>query len=175
MPPSTTDGAPPVQAFIGLGANLGNAHATLQAALTALDTLPHTVLRQSSSVYRSAPIDSSGPDYLNAVAWLDTRLDPHELLAELLRIEQAHGRERTRRNAPRTLDLDLLLYADHVIATPELTVPHPRLHLRAFVLVPLAEIAPTLQIPGLGAIGQWLPGVAGQAIERFSGAAAIDN
>ena len=167
MPPSTIEAAPPVRAFIGLGANLGNAHATLQAALCALDTLPHTVLRQSSSVYRSAPIDSSGPDYLNAVAWLDTRLDPHELLAELLRIEQAHGRERTRRNAPRTLDLDLLLYGEQRIDSATLTVPHPRLHERAFVVRPLAEIAPEQVVPGFGRASDLLLRVAGQRADRL--------
>ena len=163
------------RAWIGLGANLGDAAANLQAALVALSALPRTRLSARSSIYRSAPIDAAGPDYLNAVAQIDTGLSARELLVHLQGIEQVHRRERPFRNAPRTLDLDLLLYADHVIATPELTVPHPRLHLRAFVLVPLAELAPALQIPGLGAIGQWLPGVAGQAIERCSGAAAIDN
>ena len=167
MLPSTIDGVPRVPAFIGLGANLGDARATLQAALTELALLPHTVLRNSSSIYRSAPVDSSGPDYLNAVAWLDTRLDPHTLLAELQRIEQAHGRERPYHNAPRTLDLDLLLYADQHIHSTTLTVPHPRLHERAFVVRPLAEIAPERLVPGFGRARDLLLRVAGQRADRL--------
>lgn len=155
------------RAFIGLGANLGDAAAALRAAFAALSALPRTRLSARSSIYRSAPVDAAGPDYLNAVAQIDTGLSAHELLAHLQTIERQQGRERPYRNAPRTLDLDLLLYGDHVIATPELTVPHPRLHLRAFVLVPLAELAPGLALPGLGPIGPLLPGVAEQAIERL--------
>ncbi|MEO8058870.1 MAG: 2-amino-4-hydroxy-6-hydroxymethyldihydropteridine diphosphokinase [Burkholderiales bacterium] len=167
MPPSTIDSAPLVQAFIGLGANLGNARGTLQAALTALASLPHSTLRESSSIYRSAPVDSSGPDYLNAVAWLETRLDPHALLAELQRIEQAHGRERPYPNAPRTLDLDLLLYGEQRIDSATLTVPHPRLHERAFVVRPLAEMAPDLAVPGLGRSRDLLLRVAGQRADKL--------
>ena len=167
MPPSTTDGGSSVQAFVGLGANLGDARATLQAALTELVALPHTVLHSSSSIYRSAPVDSSGPDYLNAVAWLATRLGPHELLAELQRIEQNHGRERPYPNAPRTLDLDLLLYGEQHIASATLTVPHPRLHERAFVVRPLAEIAPDRVVPGLGRARDLLLRVAGQRADKL--------
>ena len=156
-----------VQAFIGLGANLGDARATLQAALTELALLPQTVLHSSSSIYRSAPVDSSGPNYLNAVAWLDTRLDPHTLLAELQRIEQAHGRERPYHNAPRTLDLDLLLYAEQHINSARLTVPHPRLHERAFVVRPLAEISPERVIPGFGRARDLLLRVAGQQADKL--------
>ncbi len=158
---------PPVRAFVGLGANLGDAHATLQAALIALASLPHSRLRQSSSIYRSAPVDSSGPDYLNAVAWLDTHLDPHELLAELQRIELAHGRERPYRNAPRTLDLDLLLYGEQQVESATLTVPHPRLHERAFVVRPLAEIAPDQGVSGFGRARDLLLHVAGQQTHRL--------
>jgi 2-amino-4-hydroxy-6-hydroxymethyldihydropteridine diphosphokinase len=154
-------------AFIALGANLGDARATLDAAFVALATLPATALRAASSIYRTAPIDSGGPDYLNAVVKLDTRLAPRSLLDELHRIERALGRRRPYRNAPRTLDLDLLLYGDRCIATTMLTVPHPRLHERAFVLHPLAEIAPQLVIPGRGPICLLLPGVAGQRIDRL--------
>ncbi|MEO8807425.1 MAG: 2-amino-4-hydroxy-6-hydroxymethyldihydropteridine diphosphokinase [Burkholderiaceae bacterium] len=154
-------------AFIGLGANLGDAQATLQAALIALAALPHTTLRECSSLYRSAPIDSSGPDYLNAVAWLDTRLDPHALLAELQRIEQAHGRERPYRNAPRTLDLDLLLYGEQCISSATLTVPHPRLHERAFVVRPLAQIAPDVIVPGQGRAHELLARVADQQADKL--------
>lgn len=154
-------------AYIALGANLGDARAALDAAFGALATLPQTTLRAASSIYRTAPIDSGGPDYLNAVVRLDTRLAPQALLGALQRIECAHGRERPYRNAPRTLDLDLLLYGDRRIATTGLTVPHPRLHERAFVLLPLAEIAPQLRIPGLGPIDRLLPRVAGQRIDRL--------
>ena len=156
-----------MQAFIGLGANLGDARATLQAALIALAALPHTALRECSSIYRSAPIDSSGPDYLNAVAWLDTRLDPHGLLAELQRIEQAHGRERPYRNAPRTLDLDLLLYGEQRITSATLTVPHPRLHERAFVVRPLAQIAPDVMVPGQARAQDLLARVAEQQADKL--------
>ena len=158
---------PATAAFIALGANLGDARAALDAAFVALATLPETRLRAASSIYRSAPIDSSGPDYLNAVVLIDTGLAPHALLAELQGIERVHGRERPYRNAPRTLDLDLLLYGDERIATPTLTVPHPRLHERAFVLQPLAEIAPRQLIPSLGPVADLLPRVASQRIERL--------
>lgn len=155
-------------AWVGLGANLGDAARTLRAAAAALDTLPQTVLAALSSIYRSAPIDSKGPDYLNAVALLQTDLPAPALLAELQRIEREHGRERPYRNAPRTLDLDLLVYADQRIATPTLTVPHPRAHLRAFVLRPLAEIAPELELPGRGCVTDLLTRVADQRIEKVS-------
>jgi 2-amino-4-hydroxy-6-hydroxymethyldihydropteridine diphosphokinase len=153
--------------FIALGANLGDARAALDAAFVALAHLPHTSLRAASSLYTTAPIDAGGPDYLNAVVMLATRLAPHALLTELQRIERALGRERPYRNAPRTLDLDLLLYGDRRIETPELTVPHPRLHQRAFVLRPLAEIAPTLTVPGRGRVHDLLSGVADQIIARL--------
>jgi 2-amino-4-hydroxy-6-hydroxymethyldihydropteridine diphosphokinase len=160
-------------AWIGLGANLGDAAATLRAAFAALSALPRTRLLARSSLYRTAPVDATGPDYLNAVAQIATGLSAQELLAQLHAIERQHGRERPFRNAPRTLDLDLLVYGDEVISTPELTVPHPRLRQRAFVLVPLAEVAPALEVPGLGAIAGLLPGVADQAIERLTGTAAL--
>ena len=165
MPPSTTD--VPVHAWVGLGANLGDARTTLVAALAALGRLPDTTLLAASSVYRSAPIESTGPDYLNAVARLATRLAPTALLLELQRIEREHGRERPYRNAPRTLDLDLLLYGDETVTTPTLTVPHPRMHLRAFVLAPLAELQPQAVIAGRGRIADLLRAVADQAIERL--------
>ena len=154
-------------AWIGIGANLGDARATIAAALAELARLPGSALRAASSIYRSAPIDSSGPDYLNAVALLDTALTADALLAELQRIEAGHGRERPYRNAPRTLDLDLLLYGDERIATPALTVPHPRLHERAFVLLPLAEVAPERVVPGRGRVDALAAGVAGQRIDRL--------
>lgn len=168
MPRSTTDVAAPVPAFIGLGANLGDAHATLVEALKALAALPDTALRAASPIYRTAPMDSSGPDYLNAVALLHTRLSPPTLLAELQRVEREHGRERPYRNAPRTLDLDLLLYGAQLIAEPGLTVPHPRMHLRAFVLQPLADIAPALMVPGHGALREMLAAVKDQRIDKLA-------
>lgn len=131
-----------VQAFVALGANLGDMLATLQSAVLALAALPGTRVRRSSSVYRSAALGAVGPDYLNAVVELQTVLDAHGLLAKLQAIEAEHGRERPFLNAPRTLDLDLLLYGTERIATATLTVPHPRMLERAFVLLPLSEIAP---------------------------------
>ena len=157
-----------VLVHIGLGANLGDARAALAAAVQSLAGLASTELSAVSPTYRSAPIDAAGPDYLNAVVQLRTGLAPEVLLAALQRIEAAHGRERPYRNAPRTLDLDLLLYGDELIDTPLLSVPHPRLHERAFVLLPLADVAPDAIVPGRGAVQSLLPGVAGQRIERLN-------
>jgi 2-amino-4-hydroxy-6-hydroxymethyldihydropteridine diphosphokinase len=133
--------------FVGLGANLGDAVTTVRSAFEALDALPSTHCAARSALYRSAPIDAQGADYINAVAQLQTGLSPAALLEELQAIEARFGRERPYRNAPRTLDLDLLLYGERRIVTPLLTVPHPRMHERAFVLAPLAEIAPDLALP----------------------------
>jgi len=160
-------------AWVGIGANLGDARANVLDAVARLARTPGVKLVRASSLYRTAPIDSSGDDYVNAVACVDTTLDAHALLAALHDIEQAHGRERPYRNAPRTLDLDLLLYEDERIAdAPTLIVPHPRMHERAFVLVPLTELArdlaPELVIPGRGPLALLLLGVAGQDIERLS-------
>ena len=165
-PLSEPAGAAMHLAYIGLGANLGDSRAALAAALLALAALPGTRMLRQSSLYRSAPIESSGPDYLNAVAALDTGLGPHELLHALQAIERDHGRERPYRNAPRTLDLDLLLHDSLTLETPELTLPHPRLHQRAFVLLPLAELAPQLQIPGRGRVAELLAQVRDQPIEK---------
>ena len=156
-----------VMAYVGLGANLGLAAQAIEAAMVALGRLPNTRLAARSPVYRTAPLDADGPDYLNAVVALETGLPPAELLAALHALEQAHGRERPYRNAPRTLDLDLLLHGQLQINTPALKVPHPRLHERAFVLVPLADIAPHLHVPGQGAVLALLAGVADQRIERL--------
>ena len=130
--------------FVGLGANLGDAAATVQAAFDALDALPGTHCVARSSLYRTAPVDAAGPDYINAVAELRSMLEPELLLAALQAVEARFGRERPYRHASRTLDLDLLLYGVRRIATPTLSLPHPRLHERAFVVTPLAEIAPDL-------------------------------
>jgi 2-amino-4-hydroxy-6-hydroxymethyldihydropteridine diphosphokinase len=157
-----------MSAWVGIGANLGDAHANVLDALDRLTWVPGVRLLRASSLYRTAPIDSSGDDYINAVAEVDTSLSARALLAALHAIEQAHGRERPYHNAPRTLDLDLLLYHDEVIAdAPALLVPHPRMHERAFVLAPLAELAPSLVIPGRGRVDALLPLVADQAIERL--------
>jgi 2-amino-4-hydroxy-6-hydroxymethyldihydropteridine diphosphokinase len=153
------------RAYVGLGANLGAARAALQAAVAAIATLPQTLLVARSGDWRSAPVQAEGPDFINAVVAVDTSLAPHDLLARLQDIEQAHGRSRPYRNAPRTLDLDLLLYGSLQLDTPELTLPHPRLHERAFVLQPLAQVAPALVIPGRGALAALLERVAGQRIE----------
>jgi 2-amino-4-hydroxy-6-hydroxymethyldihydropteridine diphosphokinase len=156
----------PVLAYVGIGANLGDAAATVQEASHRLGQLPSTRLVARSSLYRSAPVDAQGADFVNAVAELQTQLPALELLHQLQAIEQAHGRRRPYRNAPRTLDLDLLLLDDLVMHTAELELPHPRAHLRAFVLLPLAELHPDLQWPGRGPIGPLLRGVAGQRITR---------
>ncbi len=136
---------PEVTAFVALGANLGQAVQAVQAALAALNDPENGLrLQRVSSLYRTAPIESSGPDYINAVAHIATTLTAPVLLERLQAIEQAAGRERPYRNAPRTLDLDLLLYGEARIDSPRLTVPHPRMFERAFVLLPLHEIAPEL-------------------------------
>ncbi|WP_020653970.1 2-amino-4-hydroxy-6-hydroxymethyldihydropteridine diphosphokinase [Massilia niastensis] len=155
-------------AYVGIGANLGDARANVVDALARLAALPGASLVRASGLYRSAPVDAGGDDYINAVACLDTTLSGHELLSALHGIELAHGRERPYRNAPRTLDLDLLLYGDQVIRSATLCVPHPRMHERAFVLAPLLEIAPDAQIPGLGPARDFAPHVADQAIARMA-------
>ncbi|MDO8419649.1 MAG: 2-amino-4-hydroxy-6-hydroxymethyldihydropteridine diphosphokinase [Rubrivivax sp.] len=151
--------------FVGLGANLGDPRATLTQGLAALSALPHTRLVAASPLYRSGPVEAQGPDFVNAVAELSTTLTPRELLVALQGIEQAHGRQRPYRHAPRTLDLDLLLYGQRVIDAPGLAVPHPRLHERAFVLRPLADLAPGLLHPQLGPLDAFLERVADQPIQ----------
>ncbi|MFJ9450402.1 MULTISPECIES: 2-amino-4-hydroxy-6-hydroxymethyldihydropteridine diphosphokinase [unclassified Herbaspirillum] len=157
-----------VRAFIGIGGNLGDARATVEDALRRLALLPDTVLSAQSQLYRTAPVDAGGDDYVNAVAQLDTTLTPHALLAALQAIELAHGRERPYRNAPRTLDLDILSYGDLQLADDVLTLPHPRMALRAFVLIPLLEIAPDAVIPGIGAARDLQAQVRDQAIELLN-------
>ena len=160
---------PEVRAWIGLGANLGDRGTALAQAVRALASLPATRLVQVSGLYASAPIDAGGPDYLNAVAELSTQLAPLALLDALQAIEQAAGRERPYRNAPRTLDLDLLLHGDHAMACERLTLPHPRMGERAFVLLPLAEIA-----PGLVTQAQ-MEDVGDQRIERIEGPGWVER
>ena len=150
-----------VTAFVALGANLGDAAQALRGAFKALDEVPGVRVVRASSLYRTAPVESTGPDYFNAVAEVSTSLTAPALLDALQAIEQQAGRERPYRNAPRTLDLDLLLYGGARIDSPRLTVPHPRMWARAFVLVPLAEIAPPL------VSAAQLRSVADQAITTF--------
>jgi 2-amino-4-hydroxy-6-hydroxymethyldihydropteridine diphosphokinase len=138
---------PAVLAYVGLGANLGDPLAALRAALAGLAALPQVQLIRHSAFYGSAPIDSSGPNYVNAVAEVSTTLTAPALLQALQQLELQAGRERPYRNAPRTLDLDVLLYGSGSLASVALTVPHPRMAQRAFVLVPLAEIAPAWVSP----------------------------
>lgn len=136
-----------VTAYIALGANLGDAQATVRGAMDDIAKLPGTAVRRRSSLYRTAPIDSSGPDYINAVIEISTLLPAPGLLKQLQKLEQLAGRERPYVNAPRTLDLDVLLYGQARVESPFLTVPHPRMDERAFVLLPLAEIAPECVSP----------------------------
>jgi 2-amino-4-hydroxy-6-hydroxymethyldihydropteridine diphosphokinase len=153
-------------ATIGLGANLGSPRRQLRAAIEALAALPGTQLLRVSAFYRSAPLGhAQQPDFVNAVAQIETTLAAEDLLDRLQEIERRHGRERPFPGAPRTLDLDLLLYGDAEIATPRLAVPHPRMHTRAFVLRPLAEIAPRATIPGRGAVQVLLEGCREQVAE----------
>ncbi len=164
-------------AYIGLGSNLEDPRSQLQHAFVDLAGLPDTHLVKRSSLYRSAPLGSpdqpdlsSQPDFVNAVAKLATNLTPQALLHALLHIEHEHGRKRTFRNAPRTLDLDVLLYDDMQLHEHGLTIPHPQIHLRAFVLQPLLEIAPDIGIPGLGQAQRLLQACQGQVLERMADA-----
>jgi 2-amino-4-hydroxy-6-hydroxymethyldihydropteridine diphosphokinase len=152
----------PVIAYVALGANLGDAAGAVRAAMDRIGELPATTVTARSSLYRTAPVDSSGPDYINAVVEVSTGLDPVALLSHLHVIEIGAGRERPYRNAPRTLDLDVLLHGSARIDTPRLRIPHPRMNERAFVLVPLAEIAPQLVPQAL------LDSVTSQVIERMT-------
>jgi 2-amino-4-hydroxy-6-hydroxymethyldihydropteridine diphosphokinase len=155
-------------AYIGIGSNLEDPQAQVEHAFDELARLSRTRLSARSSLYRSAPLGyAAQPDFINAVAAVDTELAAHELLAELQSIEARHGRRRSFANAPRTLDLDLLLYGDARIDEPHLVVPHPRMYERAFVLRPLVEIAPQATIPGRGAAAACLARRADQRVERI--------
>lgn len=161
----------PVTAYVGLGGNVGAAAETLRMALLALAGLPDTTLVCASRLYRTPAWGREDqPDFVNAVAELRTRLSAEALLAALLGVERAFGRDRGNervRWGPRTLDLDLLLYGDAVIDQPGLCVPHPHLHTRAFVLVPLCEIAPEAPVPGHGTAREACEAVAGDGIEAL--------
>ncbi len=161
--------APTVTAYIGLGANLGGTVAAIQTACETLDALPGTRLTACSPLYRSKPVGvTDQPDYVNAVVRVETSLSAEALLDALMRIEADNGRTREFHMAPRTLDMDLLLHGKAQIDRPKLQVPHPRMHLRAFVLRPLADLAPELTIPGVGRVADLLSTVADQAIEPLA-------
>jgi 2-amino-4-hydroxy-6-hydroxymethyldihydropteridine diphosphokinase len=159
-----------VRAYVGLGGNLADPAAQLRAAVAELGRLPQTQAVACSSFYRSAPVGlADQPDFINAVCRLHTALAPEALLEALLAIERVHGRVRAgARGGPRTLDLDLLMYGAEVRHTAALTLPHPRLHERAFVLAPLAEIEPDLVVPGCGPVGALLARCAGQRVQRLA-------
>jgi len=155
-------------AYIGLGANLAEPQLQVERAVQELASLPRSRLTARSSLYRSAPVGyAAQPDFVNAVAAIETKLDAHVLLRELQAIEAQHARARSFPNAPRTLDLDLLLFGDERIADSALVVPHPRMHERAFVLQPLVEIAPQASIPGRGSAAACLGRLSGQKVERI--------
>jgi len=157
-----------VKAFVGLGANLGEPETQVRRAIAALGEISKTRLVGASSLYRSAPIGvAEQPDFVNAVAEIETGLSARALLDELLAIEARFGRRRDSPGAPRTLDLDLLLYGDRVIAEPGLIVPHPRMHERAFVLAPLAELAPDAVVPGKGSVAVLLVSCTNQEVEKL--------
>jgi len=152
-----------VIATLGVGANLGDPRTAVRKAIADLAKLPSAVTVAVSSLYGSAPLDADGPDYVNAVVQVRTALSPDALLAALQAIEQQAGRERPYRNAPRTLDLDILLYGEHRVDREDLQIPHPRMWQRAFVVLPLAEIAPDLVSPAQ------VQAVAGQGLHRLGG------
>jgi 2-amino-4-hydroxy-6-hydroxymethyldihydropteridine diphosphokinase len=154
--------------FIGLGSNLGESGDQLAQALIRLNQLPGTTLLAQSGLYRSAPVGYlDQPDFVNAVAKISTTLMPQVLLAALLQIERECGRERTFANAPRTLDLDVLLYDDRQIHEHGLTVPHPQMHRRAFVLLPLLDIEPDCVIPAVGSAREAMQGCLDQVLDRL--------
>ena len=162
-----------ITAYVALGANLADPVAQVRAGIEALAVLPGTRLIAQSSLYRTAPVGyADQPDFINAVAAVETHLSPRELLNALLATEHDHGRVRAFANAPRTLDLDVLLYADARIHEEGLTIPHPRMHERAFVLVPLAEIAPQCVIPGRGSVSALLPALDAAGVARIVDQAA---
>jgi 2-amino-4-hydroxy-6-hydroxymethyldihydropteridine diphosphokinase len=155
-------------AYIGVGANLRNPVAQVRSGIEALAMLPDTRLVRFSSLYKSAPVGYlDQPEFVNAVAQVETTLTPRALLDALDRLERRHGRTREFANAPRTLDLDLLLYGDTIVDEPGLTVPHPRMHERAFVMVPLAEIAPEARVPGRGIAAELVRSVDQASVSRI--------
>ena len=155
-------------AYIGLGSNLADPQAQIRTALAALNAIPHTRVVRASSLYRTAPVGHADqPDFINAVARVRTELAARALLEELLAVERSRGRVRSFRNAPRTLDMDLLLFDLECIVDQDLVVPHPRMHERAFVLVPLWEVEPEAFVPGRGPVSELLAGIAPGGVERL--------
>ena len=166
-----TGNEPAAIAFIGVGSNLADPLEQVRQALMELESIPGTRVTARSSLYRTSPVGYlEQPDFINAVASVQTTLKPQALLAALLAIENRHGRRRAMRNAPRTLDLDLLLYGEEVFDQDGLTLPHPRLHERAFVLAPLAEIAPEAVVPGMGRLQDLLARVDCNGVSRIDAA-----
>lgn len=153
--------------YIGIGSNLGHARDNVERAIQRLADVRDMRLVGQSSLFHTVPLEANGEDYVNAVARIDTRLTASQLLRTLQMIEQDFGRERPYPNAPRTLDLDLLLYGSQTISTDTLTVPHPRLTQRAFVLIPLLQLDPLIVIPGRGPAHEYVPAVAGQSIRKI--------
>jgi 2-amino-4-hydroxy-6-hydroxymethyldihydropteridine diphosphokinase len=159
-----------VTAFIGLGSNLGDPLAQIRSALSTLASMLETRLVQHSSLYRNPPVGYlDQPEFVNAVAEIRTRLAPRDLLDQLLALEHNQGRTRDFANAPRTIDLDILLYGGHVVNEPGLTIPHPRMLERAFVLVPLAEIAPSAVVPGIGRVSGLVKRVDASGLVKLPG------
>jgi 2-amino-4-hydroxy-6-hydroxymethyldihydropteridine diphosphokinase len=162
-----------ITAFIALGGNLDDPAAHVRSGIRELAGLPHTELQRASALYCSAPVGyRDQPDFINAVVQIATQLGPRELLEALLEIERRHGRVRGVPNGPRTLDLDLLLYGDRLVCEPGLVIPHPRMHERAFVMVPLAEIAPLQMVPGHGAVARLLARIEAGDVTRLADAPA---
>tara|TARA_S200000501_G_C20818268_1_gene741607 strand:+ start:1325 stop:1813 length:489 start_codon:yes stop_codon:yes gene_type:complete len=156
-----------ILAYVGIGSNLGDSIKTVNSSLNEINLIPGTKLVTLSSLYLSSPIDAKGNDFVNAVAVLETKLSASKLLLNLQKIEQNFGRKRTFKNAPRVLDLDLLLYGEKKINTSFLQVPHPRMVNRAFVLVPLTEINPSVEIPGKGKASDFILNVTNQPIKKL--------
>ncbi len=154
-----------VTAYIGMGANLGDTHATLMAAARDIAAVPGVLQTTVSPLYRSAPVDAGGPDYLNGVLKAETTLSALEMLLALQDIENRHGRQRPYHNAPRSLDLDLLLHGQEVLNTAVLTLPHPRMHERAFVLMPLRDLAPGMMLRQ-GSVEELLAACSDQLLSR---------
>jgi 2-amino-4-hydroxy-6-hydroxymethyldihydropteridine diphosphokinase len=164
---ASSAGAAASDAFVAFGSNLGDRAAEIERACAAISALPSTTLVARSSLYATAPVAASGGEFLNAVAHVRTSLAPLDLLRALQAIEARHGRSRPFPGAPRSLDLDLLLYGDRVLAGAELTLPHPRLHERAFVLAPLLEIAPDLVVRGRGRVADLRAAVTAQHVAKL--------
>ena len=154
-------------AYIGLGSNLGDSQQVLNQAIAALNVLDGCAVVSRSSFWQSAPVQAEGPDFINAAIGLSTSLNPFDLLKKMQAIEDQLGRTRPYSNAPRTLDLDLLWMQGIQMQSRELTLPHPRLHQRAFVVFPLAQIAPDLSIVGLGKISDWLEHTRDQVVKQL--------